>query len=117
MISKLECMTEKTAPLLLKTPNRAQDTARQDSTVQTISDKKILALLSEVEHVNEITTLYDPTNGHILIIKFVPMYQSNIHCLIANVDNDILNSKPKIKDQILGHLAMIKSLLEAIYAS
>jgi hypothetical protein len=117
MISKLECMSEKTAPLLLKIPNRTQDTARQDLTVQTVSDKKILALLSEVEHVNKLTTLYDPTNGHILIIKFAPMYQSNIHCLIANVDNDILTSKPKIKDQILGHLAMIKSLLEAIYAS
>lgn len=117
MISRLECITENMAPLLLKIPNKTNESSGHDPSVQLISDSKILALLNEVEHVNKLTTLYDPTYGHILIVKFNPMYQSNIHCLIASIDNDILVAKPKSKEQILGHLEMIKSLLEAIYAS
>lgn len=117
MISRLECMTENMAPLLLKIPNRTIESSDHDPSVQFISDTKILALVNEVEHVNKLTTLYDPTYGHFLIIKFNPMYQSNLHCLIVSIDNDKLTTKPKCKEQLLGHLEMIKSLLEAIYAS
>lgn len=117
MMSSLSFIETSKTPILMKLPSTKSSKTSNDDPASVISDSKILKLLDEVECVNKIQTLYDPSFGHLLVVKFMPMYQTHMHWLVASVDNDLLITSPKEKQQLLGHLAMIKSLLEAIYAS
>ncbi|CAI2373919.1 unnamed protein product [Moneuplotes crassus] len=112
MISKLECVTPKTAPILCKICGVNSSEKTSPSVVENINDERVLNLLKEVDTQDKFRTIQDPELGNLVAIKFIPMYQTSVHCLIVSVKTEDITKKEK--EQILNHLALMKSLLEII---
>lgn len=116
MISKLEGVAKNTLPLLMKIKLKPEEAEPYDPVVEVLKDKEVLQLLEEVDSHNKFKVLQDDTFGSLLAVKFLPMFQQNLHCLIVSIDKDV-NETDKLEEQVLSNLTIIKALLEAVYAS
>ena len=76
LIGRLDCVLDKKCPILLKIPSGKD---KCEGVVDTVKDEAILALLKEAEKINTPELLYDSSFGHLLIIKFLPLYQDSTH--------------------------------------
>mmetsp|Transcript_21924 Transcript_21924/g.19468 ORF Transcript_21924/g.19468 Transcript_21924/m.19468 type:complete len:87 (+) Transcript_21924:658-918(+) len=86
-MSKLQCIKEKTAPILCRISN-SSSTSSDSRIAEDITDPKLLSLLEEVNSTQKIIILEDEIFGCLLCVKlpelvcrykYMPMCQTNVY--------------------------------------
>lgn len=117
-ISKLPWILPLTAPIILKIPSAPEPTsfipACTGKNIRRLLNIGILkGLLDEVKSNNKIEVLKQG-KGSLMVVKFTPKFQQSLHLFIAEVKDEEIGDDER--EQVLTHLAIVKQVLETMYA-